>query len=91
MPRRPGQEMKGKGPFAELKAGLGLDDRPSSYSSSGSGYEVENVCVPCLGMLQGTPLLLVGGVKADEDSDLCTCSIITELASKAPKGIFGSV
>jgi hypothetical protein len=55
MPRRPGQDSstrsKGKGAFAELKAGLGLDDRPPT--SSGSGYEVEDVCVPCLGMLQG--------------------------------------
>jgi hypothetical protein len=55
MPRRPGQDpstrAKGKGAFAELKAGLGLDDRPPT--SGASGYEVENVCVPCLGMLQG--------------------------------------
>jgi hypothetical protein len=50
MPRRPGQS-RDKGPFAEIKAGLGLsEDRPSN----GSGYEVEGVCVPCLGMLQGT-------------------------------------
>jgi hypothetical protein len=48
MPRRPGQS-RDKGAFAELKAGLGLDDR----QSNGSGYEVEGVCVPCLGMLQG--------------------------------------
>jgi len=48
MPRRAGQDSLNKGPFAELKAGLGLDDRPS-----GSGYEAESVCVPCLGMLQG--------------------------------------
>jgi hypothetical protein len=51
MPRRPGQSGGlNKGPFAELKAGLGLDDRANS---NGSGYEAESVCVPCLGMLQG--------------------------------------
>jgi hypothetical protein len=57
MPRRSGQDSntraKGKGAFAELKAGLGLDDRPSTSNGSGSGYGVEEVCVPCLGMLQG--------------------------------------
>lgn len=50
MPRRPGQQ-KDKGAFAELKAGLGLSE---DRQSNGSGYEVEDVCVPCLGMLQGS-------------------------------------
>lgn len=48
MPRKPGQASLNKGPLAEIRSGLGLDDRPS-----GSGYEVESVCVPCLSMLQG--------------------------------------
>lgn len=55
MPRRPGQEGMNRGPLAELKAGLGLDDRPS-----GSGYEVESVCVACLGMLQGESFSVMG-------------------------------
>jgi len=50
MPRRPGQS-RDKGAFAEIKAGLGLSE---DRQSNGSGYEVESVCVPCLGMLQGT-------------------------------------
>lgn len=48
MPRKPGQGSLNKGPLAEIRSGLGLDDRPA-----GSGYEVESVCVPCLSMLQG--------------------------------------
>lgn len=50
MPRRPGQAALNPKPLSELKAGLGLDD---GRESSGSGYEAESVCLPCLGMLQG--------------------------------------
>ncbi|WVQ78076.1 hypothetical protein IAT38_000157 [Cryptococcus sp. DSM 104549] len=51
MPRRPGQKSTPSGPMAEIRAGLGLDDR---RESSSSGYEVESVCLFCLGMLQVT-------------------------------------
>ncbi|KIR53317.1 hypothetical protein I315_04355 [Cryptococcus gattii Ru294] len=51
MPRRPGQAALNPKPLSELKAGLGLDD---GRESSGSGYEAESVCLPCLGMLQVT-------------------------------------
>ncbi|OWZ62769.1 hypothetical protein AYX15_05126 [Cryptococcus neoformans] len=51
MPRRPGQAALNPRPLSELKAGLGLDDK---RGSSGSGYEAESVCLPCLSMLQVT-------------------------------------
>ncbi|WWD15740.1 hypothetical protein CI109_100162 [Kwoniella shandongensis] len=71
MPRRAGQggsstsSSGGGGTFAEIgaeiRAGLGLDDkRDSNYArvpnggGEGSGYEVESVCLYCLGMLQVT-------------------------------------
>ncbi|WWD01638.1 hypothetical protein V866_008583 [Kwoniella sp. B9012] len=37
-----------------LKEGLGLDEKNSNNAASGSGYEVESVCLPCLSMLQVT-------------------------------------
>ena len=46
MPRRPG-EQKPKGILDEIKAAV--TDEPRVQS----GYELESVCVPCLGMLQG--------------------------------------
>jgi len=70
MPRRPGQS-RDKGPFAELKAGLGLDDR----QSNGSGYEVEGVCVPCLGMLQGMSIIL----RINKADEIVTCAPISSL------------
>ncbi|OCF40154.1 hypothetical protein I317_06043 [Kwoniella heveanensis CBS 569] len=57
MPRKQGQSnnsLNQSGPaafFAEIKEGLGLDDKKES---SGSGYEVEEVCLFCLGHLQVT-------------------------------------
>ncbi|WVW83364.1 hypothetical protein I302_105383 [Kwoniella bestiolae CBS 10118] len=64
MPRRAGQasssssSSNSNGPasiFNEikegLKEGLGLDEKSNNV---GSGYEVESVCLPCLGMLQVT-------------------------------------
>lgn len=35
--------------MAEIRAGLGLDEKKSGVN----GYEVESVCLYCLGMLQG--------------------------------------
>ncbi|WVQ98523.1 hypothetical protein IAU59_005649 [Kwoniella sp. CBS 9459] len=57
MPRRQGQSnnsLNQSGPaafFAEIKEGLGLDDKKEG---NGSGYEVEEVCLFCLGHLQVT-------------------------------------
>ena len=48
MPRRAGSSSD-KGPIAEFKSVLGLDEGPSVMN----GYEVESVCLPCLSMLQG--------------------------------------
>ena len=49
MPRRAGEMAQNTGPLAEIRAGLGLDERRSAMN----GYEVESVCLPCLTMLQG--------------------------------------
>ncbi|WVR05006.1 hypothetical protein IAU60_002018 [Kwoniella sp. DSM 27419] len=63
MPRKPGQPSSSlnreSGPaafFADLKEGLGIDDK---VHTGGSGYEVESVCLYCLGMLQVTAASLV--------------------------------
>lgn len=53
MPRKSGDKPLSSGGFlAELKDAVGIDDRPKY----GNGYEVERVCLHCLGMLQGEPL-----------------------------------
>ncbi|ORY25739.1 hypothetical protein BCR39DRAFT_543166 [Naematelia encephala] len=48
MPRRPGQPTNTSA-LAEIRQGLGLEERRSE-----SGYDVESVCLHCLGMLQVT-------------------------------------
>lgn len=84
MPRRPGQS-KDKGAFAEIKAGLGLSE---DRQSNGSGYEVESVCVPCLGMLQGMsafskPLLGIEGMAGADE--IVTCAPISSLRTSPLK------
>ena len=50
MPRRAGESSSpSTGPLAEIRAGLGLDEKKTGLN----GYEVESVCLPCLSMLQG--------------------------------------
>jgi hypothetical protein len=49
MPRKARSSSDQGGALAELKAAIGLDDRPREMN----GYEVEGVCLPCLSMLQG--------------------------------------
>ena len=68
MPRRAGfSSFSGtnNGPLAEIRAGLGLDDRKEAVPN---GYEVESVCTPCLSMLQGEfySTLDLYGMKAED-------------------------
>ncbi|EIW69485.1 hypothetical protein TREMEDRAFT_30604 [Tremella mesenterica DSM 1558] len=49
MPRKADSGSRSSGPLAEIKAAFSMDDRPA-----GSGYDVEEVCLHCLGMLQVT-------------------------------------
>jgi hypothetical protein len=45
--------LRSVGLFDEIRAGLGVGDTPESEARANSGYDVEEVCLYCLGMLQG--------------------------------------
>jgi len=37
----------------DIRAAVGIDETPIEGAARGNGYDVEKVCLPCLGMLQG--------------------------------------